>query len=123
MEQCKLPESLEFALRAALTTSRSVIVEEHTTKEYTGFEWISAVFSWPVLFWKMTVIPWYKRNRSILKAQVAHMLYGDSPYACRVRVTGINLLVLCSFVYIFLEVIALAFFPASVDNTLAIVGA
>ena len=123
MEQFKLPESLEFALRAALTTSRSVTVEDHATNEYTGFEWISAVLSWPVHFSKVTFIPWYKRNRSILKAHVAHMLYGDSPYACRMRVTGINLLVLCSLVYIFLEIIALAFFPASADNALAVVGA
>ena len=76
----------------------------------------------PVRFAKNRLVPWYRRARAATKEQVALILYGDSPFYCRFRVTGINLLVICSFIYMFIEVVNLAFLPASSDFTVVVIG-
>lgn len=53
------------------------------------------------------------RNQSFL------FLNGMKPYDCSTRVTMINVVVLCSFWYIFIDQIRLAFVPAEYDNMLA----
>jgi hypothetical protein len=55
------------------------------------------------------------RNQSFL------CLNGMKPYDCSTRVTMVNLVVLCSIWYIFIDQMRLAFFPASYDNILAII--
>ena len=123
MEQCKTADSLDSAFRAARQTRWSIPDDAKKIKEDKGLEWLSAILCWPVRLTKTRLIPSYKKTRATLKYHVSNLLYGDAPYACELRMTGINFLVVCSFIYMFLEVAALAFFPAHADNTLAIVGA
>lgn len=120
MEQVKSPAAVDAATRAARQTSRSEFEKETSEKEDKP-SWIAAGLSWPVDFAKNTVVPLIRKGRLTAKEQIAFILYGSSPYSCKIRATGINLLVLCSFVYLFLEVIALAFLPASADFAVAII--
>jgi hypothetical protein len=55
------------------------------------------------------------RNQSFL------CLNGMKPYDCSTRLTMVNLVVLCSFWYIFIDQVRLAFVPAEYDNILAII--
>jgi hypothetical protein len=75
----------------------------------------------PVNFVKDPVVPWYQEKRAKAKEQVRHILWGDAPYFCRIRITGVNVLVCCSFIYMFIEVTALAFFPARWDYGVTVV--
>jgi hypothetical protein len=114
MEQIKSPAAVDAATRAARQTSRSEFEKETNEKE-DKTSWITTALTWPVDFAKGTVVPLLRTARSTAKEQIALLLYGSNPYSCKVRATGINVLVLCSFTYLFLEVIALAFLPASAD--------
>lgn len=48
-------------------------------------------------------------------------LNGSSPYACSIRITLVNILVICSIWYVFIDQARLAFFPPSSDHAVAIV--
>lgn len=126
MEPINEPAALEAAERAARRTGRSAARDAE--EEHPSGVWSSctdcgkAIVSWPARFAKTKVVPAYTMVRTKTKEQVAHVLYGDSPFACKIRLTIINLLVICSFVYLFIEVAALAFFPANWDFVVAVIG-
>ena len=48
-------------------------------------------------------------------------LNGMKPYACAIRITAVNVLVVCSTWYMFIDQARLAFFPPSSDDALAVV--
>ena len=80
------------------------------------------ILSWPSDFVVSTLLPFYRRLRLATKMLLTQLLLGEAPFSCKIRVTGINLLVLCSLAFLFLEVINLAFLPADFDDEMAIVG-
>ena len=52
----------------------------------------------------------------------AHLfLNGMNPYQCSAKITAVNLTVLCSFWYMFIDQARLAFMPVDADYTLAII--
>ena len=55
------------------------------------------------------------------KRQARLCLNGAVPYKIELRLTGVNMLVLCSFYYVFIDQARIAFFPPSADHTVAIV--
>ncbi len=80
------------------------------------------IVSWPADFSRITLLPWYHMQRTNAKERVTQLLFGDDPFACKVQITGINLLVICSFLFLFMEQVNLAFLPPSYDHELSIVG-
>lgn len=114
---------IEAATRAAHETGRSTNARPASTREKGGVaSFLDATLLRPVKFVKNSVVPWYQAKRVDAKEKVRHMLWGDAPFYCKFRITGVNILVLCSFVYMFIEVTALAFFPAHWDYGVAVVG-
>jgi hypothetical protein len=127
MEPIKDPVGIEAAARAASRTVRSTQDKPIEESFETGYlqdllEFFTDTVSWPKHFVRTKLYPWYQLQRDSLKRTMTMILFGQSPFACRIQITGVNLLVLCSIVYLFLEVINLAFLPASADQTVAIVG-
>lgn len=127
MEPLRNFSAIEAASRAAKRTVRSAQDKpEEESKEggYLKDVWGGFIdsISWPADFGRSVLIPFYRKQRTNAKKVVAQALYGDDPFSCNVRVTGINFVALCSFVFLFLEVINLSFFPASYDRGMAIVG-
>lgn len=121
------PAGIEAASRAAKLTVRSAQEKPEEVVEETGYlqnakDFFLDIVSWPADFSRSTLLPLYRRQRSNAKQKVALLLYGDSPFACRVRVTGINFLVFCSITFLFLELINLAFLPADYDKQFAAIG-
>jgi hypothetical protein len=122
------PLGIEAASRAAKRTVRSTGQDQDIEQEdEAGYlqdqlDRLIDLISWPADFCQSTMLPWYRKKRANAKQQVTHLVYGYAPFACKLRVTGINILVFCSFVFLFLEVINLAFLPANFDNEVAIVG-
>ena len=57
----------------------------------------------------------------IMKEQATLFLNGDPPYACKIKVTTINVLVLCSFIFMFIDQVRLAFFPYCYDFGIGVV--
>jgi hypothetical protein len=57
----------------------------------------------------------------VTKRQANLCLNGKQPWICSVRVTSINVVVLCSTWYMFSDQVRLAFFPASADFALAVI--
>ena len=119
MEPLTSLQGIEAATRAARQTGRSAVTLEASMRESAG---IAALLGWPVKFVESTLVPMYHNVRTILKELVKHMLFGEAPFYCRLRVTGINLLVLGSFIYMFIQVVNLAFLPASWDYGVAVLG-
>lgn len=114
---------IEAASKAALETGRSTGDRPPSLREKEGVSaFLASKVSVPVNFVKDDVFPWYQNTRATVKQQVRHILWGDAPFYCHFRMTGVNILVLCSVIYMFFEVTALAFFPASWDYGVAMVG-
>ena len=127
MEPLRDPDGIETARRAAEQTGRAM---KEKAEEVKGAETCGqmalnialVIFAFPVRL-AMKLIPWYRRSRAFAKVQITHLINGDSTYACRFRLTGINVLVICSFMFLFIENVKLAFIPASWDHEIAIVAA
>mmetsp|Transcript_36058 Transcript_36058/g.53794 ORF Transcript_36058/g.53794 Transcript_36058/m.53794 type:complete len:1410 (-) Transcript_36058:375-4604(-) len=58
-----------------------------------------------------------------LKKEAMLLLNGRKPYYCSIKLTGVNLLVLCSIWYTLIDQFRLAFVSASADKSMAIVSA
>ena len=121
------PVGIEAAARAAKLTVKSAHDKPVETLEEIGYlfgarDLLLDFVSWPADFFRSKLRPWYQHHRANAKRLVTLLLYGDSPFACRVRITGINLLVFCSTTFLFLEVVKLGFIPAQYDKELSIVG-
>jgi len=67
------------------------------------------------------LVRWAVALFSFLKRQAHAFLYGRSPYTCSMNITTINIIVLCSIWYMFIDQARLAFFPTSSDGRLALV--
>ena len=127
MEPLNDPVAIEASSLAATKTVRSTqdkpIEEEDESGYFQDFvDCLVDSLSWPADFAQSTLIPWYRKQRENAKQHVINVLYGDTPFSCTIRVTGINVLVFCSLIFLFLEVINLAFLPASADYEVAFVG-
>jgi hypothetical protein len=127
MEPLNDPAGIEAASRAARLTVRTAQDKPMEDMEETGYlqdawDFFIDVVSWPADFSGSTLQPWYRRQRENAKQKVTQFLYGDAPFSCKLHITGINFLVFCSFMFLFLEVINLAFLPASYDREFSIVG-
>ena len=63
---------------------------------------------------------WAEAMYISLRHQAHLFLNGMKPYECSARITTVNLVVLCSTWYMFIDQIRLAFFPMEADDTLAV---
>jgi hypothetical protein len=127
MEPINNTEGIEAARLAAVKTIRSTQDKPAEEKEVLGcmhksMNFVIDIMMWPADFAQLTMVPMYRKQRNNVKKYVKKLLFGNSPFFCKIRITGINLLVFCSFVFLFLEVVNLAFLPAHVDDEVAIVG-
>ena len=127
MEPLNNPDGIEAASLAARRTVRSSQDKPIEEEEDTGFihevvDVLVDALAWPADFVRTTLLPWYRNQRINAKKTVTNLLYGDSPFACKVRVTGINILVSCSFIFLFLEVVNLGFLAGHFDKEIAILG-
>ena len=64
---------------------------------------------------------WGETILAAVRRQAHLLLYGMSPYTCSARITTINVVVLCSAWYMFIDQARLAFFPTDADWTLAVI--
>lgn len=63
----------------------------------------------------------YRAARLGAKVRLAKLLYGDDPFSCTPRFSGVNFLVLCSAYYMFIDNLRLASFPAEADWSVMVV--
>ena len=127
MEPIRNAEAVDAAFVAASRTARALAESAHLEAEKRGplkrmSDAFMSIMFWPARFVTKGLIPTYQRTRTVFKDVMKHVLYGDEGYACRFHFTGINLLVICSFIYLFIEVIGLAFLPARMDYAISIIG-
>jgi hypothetical protein len=126
MERLTDPAGQEAARRAAKKTIRSQSNDDVELADDGGFiqdvvTWIVDAIVYPAFYFTNTILPGWRKLRLTAKVRISQLLYGDSPFACRVRVTGINFLVLCSLIFLFLEVANLAFLPPYFDAQISLV--
>ena len=122
MEPIKASAAVESAMRASQQTSRSASTKQVSEPE-DKTNCFTACISWPVKFLNNAAIPAFQMGKRALKRHIAMFLFGETPYACQIRATGINVLVLCSLAYVFLESITLTFIPANANFAASLVGA
>lgn len=108
MELLVDPVAIKTAIAAARTmTHDSMLIEEEENDP------------WTVrlrMFCDLTVLPYYRRLRVAAKVLLTELLHGKAPFSCKVRCTGINLLVLCSTMFLFIQVLQLGWMPADLDD-------
>jgi hypothetical protein len=67
------------------------------------------------------LVPLWQTCLRHMRRQGRLILNGLNPYVCRVRLTMVNFIVLCSTWYMFIDQARLVFFPAEADDALAAV--
>lgn len=67
------------------------------------------------------VLPIWRRVRVTAKSLGTKLVLGASPFSLKIRISGINLLVVCSILFLFLQVFQLGFVSPQFDDELAIV--
>jgi hypothetical protein len=92
----------------------------------TCFAYMLLPFLWTFDFFYYYVgvsflVPLWKTCLRHVRRQGRLILNGLNPYVCRVRLTMVNVIVLCSTWYMFIDQARLAFFPAEADDALAAV--
>jgi hypothetical protein len=125
MEPMKDMAGIEAAMHAARRTTRSAAEDvDHVVRHDGLFQQVvmvvSGCVSWPAHFARTTLRPFYRDFRLGAKEFATSTMHGDKGFAYRVSCTSINVLVLCSFTYLFLEPISLAFLPQDYDYGVAI---
>jgi len=103
-------EAYEAALKAARTTKKT-LEDEQKRLEPAG---VRAVEWCRVRVWNRCLGA-YRSVRVRTKVQTAKFLYGNSPYGFAMQFSGVNFLVLCSAIYMFIDNARLAFFSYSSD--------
>jgi hypothetical protein len=82
------------------------------------FIWIYDIFIFVI---GARLFRWGQLLKKSIRRQSNLFLNGLPPYSCSARLTTVNIIVLCSTWYMFIDQIRLAFFPASADYTLAVI--
>ncbi|GAX12010.1 hypothetical protein FisN_8Lh104 [Fistulifera solaris] len=118
MEPIKDPRAIERALRAARRTPRS----QDAPKAETPGLWFWLAVS-PLHFLTTKALPFYKHTKRSTKRLVESIVHGKDGYELRFRCTAINFLVLCSLIYLFVDVVALAFLSTETDFAVSAVAA
>eukprot|EP00531_Pseudo-nitzschia_arenysensis_P017663 CAMPEP_0116121408 /NCGR_PEP_ID=MMETSP0329-20121206/3682_1 /TAXON_ID=697910 /ORGANISM="Pseudo-nitzschia arenysensis, Strain B593" /LENGTH=1270 /DNA_ID=CAMNT_0003615221 /DNA_START=74 /DNA_END=3886 /DNA_ORIENTATION=+ len=75
-----------------------------------------------IVFWDERVVPLWRRMRASMKSIATKLVLGASPFSLKIRITGINLLVVCSVLFLFLQVFQLGYVSPQFDDELAILG-
>lgn len=70
--------------------------------------------------WSKYMAPTVGSCMSFCRAQSRLLLNGLEPYSCRLRLTAVNVVVICSFAFMFIDHIRLAFLSPSSDDAIAI---
>jgi hypothetical protein len=125
LEPIKDLAAIEAAIYAAHRTTRSAAEDDDHVVRHDGlFQQVVMVLSgcvlWPAHFARTTLRPFYRDFRLCAKEIATSTIHGEKGFAYRVSCTSINVLVLCSFTYLFLEPISLAFLPCDYDYGVAI---
>ena len=117
MEPILEEAGMQAAMRASKVTAASLADHVQGTD---GNRRENAFQAWTGTFaeWLQGV---YQKNRLRAKILIRKILQGDSGYGFKIRLTWINFLVLCSFIFFFLDVIALAFLSHESDYAVAVV--
>jgi hypothetical protein len=128
MVPCGSEAAVERARAAAqrTATTRNAAVEPPATRRRRSSTGVFGV--WVVARW----IPGVAKSRAAVKRILQNLMHGrndddhdntskDDRFVLRMQCTAINALVGCSFVFLFLDVVALAVLPAELDPAVAIV--
>ena len=141
MEPFKTPRGEQAALRAA--TQSSILSPEEVVRasgprsssnknrsKLCRILHTSCMFLFMPLLWLLDcflylmgeyVCHFCNRCYQATKRQANLCLNGKKPWMCSVRLTAVNVVVLCSTWYMFSDQVRLAFLPAKSDNALAVV--
>ncbi|GKY91659.1 hypothetical protein MPSEU_000137800 [Mayamaea pseudoterrestris] len=112
---------LEAAEEAAKRTTRAVAnTDEELKKDIRMASRLELVMEWWDRFVVYNLIPWFVDTRKSAKTVATHVLTGERGYGCRIKLTCINLLVFCSFIYLMIEPFTYAFLPPSKDRASAV---
>jgi hypothetical protein len=123
MERIRDEHAIEAAFRAAKRSKRTMhdLIGPVRVKK----TWLQQMTSNGRACWKsmlQRVVPFYVSSRNAAKAEVKAILQGDGAYGLSCHFSGVNFLVLCSFIFLFLDVFALAFLPSRSDKATTTTG-
>jgi hypothetical protein len=120
MEQIRNSDDITIAMKAAKRSKKSVAENQDVEKENTSCCW--KIFAYPAEYVETVAMPFYRDSRNSAKALIASMLRGENKFACNIHITGINVLVLFSFIFLFLGPVKYTIEESTYDNVFFIVG-
>lgn len=114
-------EAISAASRAAKRNKRNMKDGQESVVAETP-SWFTRTSRSALEWWYGRFMPTYIRKRDAVKSRVMSFLDGDPGYGLNLHFSGVNFLVLCSFVFLFDDVVSLAFAPPELDRTTSIIG-
>ena len=120
-----------LAIRVAIAAARQGSVDPSSNERYSrkSFSRQQTLKHMKATWWKnvkqfMTgsVVPFIGRSIALTKVLFTTLMRGMRPFSCKIRITGINLLVLCSTLFLFLQIVQLGWGSPEMDGNVAIIG-
>jgi hypothetical protein len=125
MEPIRDADAIEVALGAAQRRSLADPTGGAVTGHYAAglchCRWIQAATAAMVHVLRR-VVTVYTQSRRTAKTLLQRWLHGENGYACTMRFSGINFLVLCSLIFLFYDVLPLIFLSKNLDQACTILG-
>ena len=118
MEAIRDEDAVDVALRAAQRTEREP-KRPGRDEHYRGRRQCSA---WYRHWVEERLLTWYRQKRQSTKVTVKHMMDGDHGYSINLSFSSINLLVACSLIFLFLDVVTVTFLSSDWDKSAAVLG-
>ena len=117
METIENPRNIEAAKRAAIkrcTLSNLDGITHNRNQKYKAFKA-------RLVRHKIQIHDKWKILERKIKRQLDACLNGNRPYSFTCRFTGVNLLVICSFWFLFIDQLRLVYAPPTMDDEFAVV--
>ena len=123
MEPIRDGEVIELAYQASQRSRMSMANQHVPTTEHIGFceRGMKSLMQFGITM-KRRFIPTYIRTRNGTKQMMQRLLHGEPGCALHFRFSGINFLVCCSLLFLFHDIFALGYLPASADFVMDTIG-
>jgi hypothetical protein len=123
MEPIRDLDALEAAMRASKRTESSMADQEKpTTGQLDCCATCIVACTKGIVHILRCVIPAYINSRNATKTFLKQFIHGEHGFALNLSFTGVNFLVICSLIFLFHDVIALAFLSSDWDRAVGVVG-
>lgn len=123
MEPIRDMDAIDAAMKASKRTESTMANQDKPVARQSDFcsLCIAACVESAVTVLRVIILA-YMKSRNAAKTFIQHFIRGEHGYALNLHFTGVNFLVACSLIFLFHDVIALAFLSSDWDRSVGFLG-